>query len=164
MFARTGISVHLAMQLFDVWGVAMPQLSACVQEDDARLAEYLGGFLSFIDGRGESLVDATRYFGDNARRNAESQIDFFRRRTVDPLLESGLSLKHAVEMINPLTVSVIRPGVWELLLWLHRRHVDSQNMQMLVQMVESALEETGVDVPRSEHPPAVVFIDLSGYT
>lgn len=164
MFDRVGVSVDLATRLFEVWGVAMPALSAPVREDDARLVEYLSEFLSYVQGQGDVLVEATRYFGDNARRNTESQIDFFRRRVVEPLLARGLSLKETIETVNHLTASVIRPGVQELVVWLHRRHINAQNMQMLVQMVENALEEAGVEVPRSDRPPAIVFIDLSGFT
>ena len=164
MFDHTGISVELATKLFEVWGVAMPAMTARVREDDARLVEYLAGFLSFVEGEGHLLVEGTGYFGDNARRNAEAQIEFFRRRVIEPLADTGMTLQEVIEMINPVTASVIRPGVHELLWWLHRRHIDALNMQMLVQMVQAALEEAGVDVPRSDRPPAIVFVDLSGFT
>jgi len=83
---------------------------------------------------------------------------------LEPLLASGLSLKEIVERINPITSKVMRPGVQELLLWLNRRHVDALNMQMLVQLVESALLDAGVQIAREQRHPAIAFLDLSGFT
>ena len=37
----------------------------------------------------QRFLEATRYFGDNARRTAEAQISFYRRGILEPLLASG---------------------------------------------------------------------------
>ena len=37
-------------------------------------------------------------------------------------------------------------------------------MQMLVQLVESALLDAGVEISRDERRPAIAFLDLSGFT
>jgi adenylate cyclase len=165
LFDRVGMQVELATALFEVWGVAMPDMDARVRDDDARLFGLLGGLASYMgDSASGLLLEGTRYLGDSARRNSEAEIDFFRRRMVDPLLEAGMSLKEAVDVVNPLTAELVRPGVMELLMWLHRRHIDALNMQMLVQMVETALEDAGVEVPTQTDSPATVFVDMSGYT
>lgn len=164
LFARSGIEMNMVVKLFEVWGVAMPKLTARVRSDDDRLFSYLAAFNSFAgDGTG-LLVEGTRHLGDSARRNAMSQIDFFRRNILDPLIAQGLTLQEAVELVNPLNAGVLRPGIQELLLWLHRRHIDAQNMQMLVQMVESAIEEIGVVTPAPDRRAAIVFVDISGFT
>ncbi len=152
---------HLVIHLFELWGVAKPELDRRVREDDETLLRLLAAAFSAFARDERLLIDGTRYFGDNARRNAESQIAFLRRGVIEPLLAAGHSLK---EVVNPLTASIIRPGVQSLILWLNRRHVDAQNMQMLVQMVETALQEAGVEVPTVERPPTIAFLDLSGFT
>lgn len=164
LFDRTGLGTGLAITLFEVWGVAMPPLTARVREDDARLVDYLASFKSQVQDDDAVVVEATRYFGDSARRDAESQIAFFRRRLFDPLLDAGATLKDVIESVNPLVDEIIRPGAQELMLWLHRRHIDALNMQMLVETVQTALEEAGVAFPRSENLPAIVFMDMSGFT
>jgi adenylate cyclase len=73
-------------------------------------------------------------------------------------------LREIVEKIDPITSEVMRPSVQLLLLWLNRRHVDSLNMPMLVQLVESALLDAGVEIARQRRPPAIAFLDLSGFT
>jgi adenylate cyclase len=154
----------LASTLFEVWGLAQPDLDARVREDDERLFRFLAPAYETLGRDDQRFVEATRYFGDNARRTAEAQIAFYRRGILEPLLRSGLPLREIVEKINPITSEVMRPGVQELLLWLNRRHVDSLNMQMLVQLVESALLDAGVEIARQRRPPAIAFLDLSGFT
>jgi hypothetical protein len=159
LFDRVGMPIELATGLFEVWGVAMPDLEARVREDDERLFELLGGLASYMgDSASALLLEGTRYLGDSARRNSEAEIDFFRRRIVDPLLNAGLSLQEAIDVVNPLTAELVRPGVMELLMWLHRRHIDALNMRMLVQMVESALDDAGIEVPSRTGLPAEVLI------
>lgn len=164
LFDQAGVSIGLATTLFEVWGVAMPDLDEKAREDDAVLIEYLARFLNTMGGDEDLLVEGTRYFGDSIRRTADAQIAFLHQRVVEPLLATGMPLRDVVELLNPLVTDVIRPGIQALMAWLNRRLVDAQNMQMLVQMVESALEQSGVEVPKTGDAPAIVFIDLSGYT
>ncbi|MGF1618379.1 MAG: adenylate/guanylate cyclase domain-containing protein [Acidimicrobiia bacterium] len=164
LFGQAGVSIGLATTLYEVWGVAMPDLDEKAREDDALLIEYLARFLNTMGGDEDLLVEGTRYFGDSIRRTADAQIAFLHQRVVEPLLATGIPLRDVVELLNPLVTDVIRPGIQTLMAWLNRRLVDAQNMQMLVQMVESALEQSGIEVPKTRDAPAIVFIDLSGYT
>ncbi len=154
----------LVCTLFEIWGVTQPPLDDRIRADDERLFRFLAPSYETLGRADEKFLEATRHFGDNARRSAEAQIDFYRRRILEPLLASGLSLKEIVERINPITSKVMRPGVHELLLWLNRRHVDALNMQMLVQLVETALLDAGVEIAREQRHPAIAFLDLSGFT
>jgi adenylate cyclase len=154
----------LVSTLFEIWGVTQPPLDDRIREDDERLFGFLAPAYETLGRDDQKFLEATRHFGDNARRSAEAQIDFYRRGILEPLLASGLPLKEIVEKINPITNEVMRPGVHELLLWLNRRHIDALNMQMLVQLVESALLDAGVQIAREQRHPAIAFLDLSGFT
>ena len=161
---EVGLPTPLVADLFEIWGVAQPPLDERIREDDDRLFRHLARAYDTLGRNDTTFLEATRYFGDNARRTAESQIAFYRRGILEPLLASGLSLKEIVERINPITNDVMRPGVEQLLLWLNRRHIDALNMQMLVQLVESALLDAGVEIAREQPCPAIAFLDLSGFT
>lgn len=154
----------LVSTLFEIWGVTQRPLDHHIREDDDRLFRVLAPAYETLGRDEKRFVEATRYFGDNARRTAEAQIAFYRRGILEPLFASGLSLKEIVERINPITSEVMRPGVNELLLWLNRRHVDALNTQMLVQLVETALLDAGVQIAREQRHPAIAFLDLSGFT
>jgi adenylate cyclase len=159
-----GLPVALITDLFEIWGIAQPVWDARIREDDALLFGALAPAYEVLGHDDRRFIEATRYFGDNARRTAESQIAFYRRGILEPLLASGMPLKAVVERINPITNDIMRPGVERLLLWLNRRHIDALNMQMLVQLVESALLDAGVEIAREQRPPAIAFLDLSGFT
>jgi adenylate cyclase len=161
---QLGVPVALISTLFEIWGIAQPALDNRIREDDERLFQFLAPAYETLGRDDQRFIEATRYFGDNARRTAEAQIAFYRRGILEPLLAAGLPLKAIVEKINPITSEVMRPAVRELLLWLNRRHIDALNMHMLVQLVESALLDAGVQIAREQRPPAIAFLDLSGFT
>lgn len=48
--------------------------------------------------------------------------------------------------------------------WLYHRGQERSIIEHVVSHVEEALEQTGVTPPREVHPPAIVFLDLAGYT
>ena len=69
-----------------------------VREDDARMLMALKVFpQAGLDT--DVLVAATRYFGDNLRRIAQSQVEFFKASLMDPLLESGMSIPDVLERL-----------------------------------------------------------------
>ena len=158
------LPASLISAMFEIWGVTEPRLDDRIREDDERLFRSLAPAYDTLGRDDQRFLEATRYFGDNARRTAEAQIAFYRRGILEPLLAAGLSLKEIVERINPITNDIMRPGVQEVLLWLNRRHIDALNMQMLVQLVESALLDAGVQIAREQRSPAIAFLDLSGFT
>src|SRR5205823_5240020 len=73
-----------------------------VREDDARMLVALKVFPQSGLDTGV-LVAATRYFGDNLRRIAQSQVEFFKASLMDPLLESGMSIPDVLERLAPLS-------------------------------------------------------------
>ena len=162
--SASGLPATLVADLFELWGVAQPPFDERIREDDERLFSHLAPAYDTLGRDDTRFLEATRYFGDNARRTAESQMAFYRRGILEPMLASGLPLKEVVERLNPITNDVMRPGVEDLLLWLNRRHIDALNMQMIVQLVESGLLDAGVEISRVDPNPAIAFLDLSGFT
>jgi len=91
-------------------------------------------------------------------------MDFFQRDLIESRLASGASLHDVVATLNPFITEGSRPAVDDLIRWLFRRHIDTFNIQLLVQLIESTLQEAGVEVARPDRPPAIAFLDLSGFT
>jgi class 3 adenylate cyclase len=50
------------------------------------------------------------------------------------------------------------------LAWLLRRKLEHNAFQHIVEHVENAVEAAGAASPMPTRPPAICFIDLSGYT
>jgi adenylate cyclase len=161
---EAGLPAELVERLFTQWGVAMPLLDSLIRADDALILGHLARIFEAF-GRDERLmVSSGRYFGDNIRRMAQSQMDFFRREMIEPRLASGAPLHEVIGELNPFIAEVVRPAVRDLINWLFRRHVDAANIQLLIQVIESSLQESGIEVARPERPPAIAFLDLSGFT
>jgi adenylate cyclase len=155
---------EMVRRLFELWGLPTPSGDARVREDDARILSHVARAYEAFGRRDVIVEGGIRYFGDNIRRIAESQITFFQREVIEPLFASGASLRDVIETVNPMIADVIRPAIADLLVWLHRRHVDALNLQMLVQTLEGALAQAGIQVPVTERVPAIAFLDLSGFT
>jgi len=48
--------------------------------------------------------------------------------------------------------------------WLIRRHLEAVTHRNIVENIERVMEETGIGRRRDLHPPAIAFLDLSGFT
>lgn len=158
-----GLSFDLVSRVFALDGLAMPPPEAQIREDDARVLEQLASSFEAFGRDERALMASARYFGDNMRRIAESEIEFFRKEIIEPLLESGRTPREVVETGNQLS-KILRPIVQDTLVWLHRRHLDALLMQLLVEMAEASLQEAGVEMQAPARPPVIAFLDLSGFT
>ncbi len=158
-----GLSFDLVSRIFALDGLATPPRDAQIRDDDARVLEQLASSFEAFGRDERALMASARYFGDNMRRIAESEIEFFRKEIVEPLLASGRTPREVVETGNQLA-QILRPIVNDTLLWLHRRHVDALLIQVLVEMAEASLQEAGVEMRPLAQSPAMAFLDLSGFT
>ncbi len=149
-------------RLYEIWGLARPEPGQTAREDELRLLEVLAGFRAAgIDA--ERLVDATRYIGELTRRIAEGQIQFFRTSVIEPLIASGLPMGDVIERGIPVG-GKLQPNARALVAWLHTRHFENAIVQNLVSLMEHAMEESGVQPAEPAAPPAIAFVDLTGYT
>jgi adenylate cyclase len=157
-----GLTLDDLVRLYRAWSLPAPAKGQRVREDDAHT---LGVHRAFPEAGMDAatLVAATRFFGDNTRRIAQSQVEFFKANVIDRLYESGMPAKDVLDRVAALSAA-LQPAGRELLMWLHARHLESQVLQEVVVMLERAMEEAGYARVRPLQPPAIAFLDLSGYT
>jgi len=157
-----GVGFDQLRAMYAAWGLPAPVPGQRVREDDARTLRAQRAFPD--QGLNlDLLMQATRFFGDNLRRVAESQVGFFTNVLVEPLLASGQSPSKVLESIAPISAA-LQPTGRQLVGWLHQRHFESLVMQQVVLMLEDALERGGHVQARTASPPAIAFMDLSGFT
>jgi adenylate cyclase len=160
--AQLGISIEDLGRLYTAWSLPAPLRGQQIREDDAAILEALTVFpQTGLDP--EILVPATRFFGDNLRRIAEGQVSFFKTNMIDTLAASGMPLKDVMETIAPMSAT-LQPSGRALLAWLHKRHFETQVFQEIVLILERIMQEAGFARRRAVSPPAIAFVDLSGYT
>jgi adenylate cyclase len=160
--AELDLPFEVIEELYVTWGLPAPRPDERVREDDAVALALLRDFDSAGLGS-ETLLAGSRYFGENLRRVAESQVSFIRRDMIDPLLDRGMSVRAALGVLAPIVRDLQGPAEG-LVRWLHRRHFEHYCVQESVQLLEEALEEAGLMPARPAHPPAIAFLDLSGFT
>jgi len=129
-----------------------------------RLAEaMLHALVSDFGLDHDSVVAGSRFFGENLRRMAESQVRFFRSRVIDRLRAAGMPWAQVLDTIGPIAAGM-RGGSDELRAQLYDRHLEDYIFQQAVEMFEATMEEAGYDKPRPVQPPAIAFLDMGGYT
>lgn len=132
------------------------------REDDAELLKLFGRLLEL----GLDEASLTRFFhvaADSTRRIADAGREMWRTGVEAPLLAAGLShyeLLHASS--DPAPESQEIGGRLIGLLW--NRFIEQVILQASIEHLQSALEEAGVAFRRNPRPPAIAFLDLSGYT
>jgi adenylate cyclase len=153
----------LIERTYTSWQLPMPGWDERIREDDV---EYLGVIRTIFNGVGrdeDSSIAASRIFGDNLRRIAETQVRFFREHVEVPLYASGLPLSDAIQSAAQLGKSFMDEARHGMML-LHARHMEHYIIEDVLQNLELTLERVGLAQRRPERPPAIAFLDLPGYT
>jgi adenylate cyclase len=162
--AELDIPLDLAHRIFTVaFQLSSPADDDVVREDDVESLRMLALVYELSGRDADMAIAASRYFGDNLRRLAESQTRFFRERFEDPLAASGLPHHDVMRLTVELAAPLIPLGFRAVEL-LFRRHFDHYAMEDVVANIEIALERAGRHRRRERRPPAIAFLDLSGYT
>jgi adenylate cyclase len=158
---KTGIPLDLLKVVREAVGFAEPQ-------PDDRVREYELAIVPAIElqvSKGFRRVVIERWLrvcADSLHRIAETETDLWHTEVELPLLESGMSESEMLEAQADLG-SHMAPLMEQTLLAIwhgQQEHAWSKNH---VENVETALEKAGL-FSRLHRPPAVCFLDITGYT
>jgi adenylate cyclase len=143
-------------------GLSRPSRDAPVREDEVLV--FRAGQIFLGAGLDEAAqVRFSRVMGENIRRLAEAQIHFFDRTVMGPMLDSGLTEQQAWDISSQMAPQ-LTPLFEELLTWLYRRQQEHYLLQDIVEHLENAMDTIGLGRGRMASPPAIAFLDLSGFT
>jgi class 3 adenylate cyclase len=148
--------------VYRVCALPRPMPTDRVRQDDLEMLRMIAVVYHALDRDEQVLAAGIRYFGDNLRRLAESQVRFFREHVQDPLFRDGRT-PAAVEALGQLGSQFASVGMAGLN-WLYGRHLEQFVTQDVIMGTEAALEEAGLAARREPKPPTIAFLDLSGYT
>jgi adenylate cyclase len=162
--AEVDVPLDLVQRMYTVaWQLPTPGPDDLVREDDIEMLRITALAYNFLGRQEEETVAAARYFGDNLRRLAESQMRFFREHFEEPLLASGVPHREVMESAVTMASTLAPVGVRVLEL-IYRRHFEHYALEDIIGNIEIALERAGMALPRPVRVPAIGFLDLSGYT
>jgi adenylate cyclase len=157
----TGIPFDLLVVVREAFGYAEPSRHDKVREDELSVIGTIEVQLS--NGfRPAAIEDWLRVYAESLRRVAETETDWYRTEVTEPLLASGLSEGEMMEAQAGFG-SVVSPLVEQSLVAIYHGQQEHVWTKAAVETVEVALEKAGL-ISRVRHPPAVSFLDLTGYT
>jgi adenylate cyclase len=156
-----GRSPELVRRLVREFGLPQTASEARLREDDIGVLREL--LTIWAEAEDDELARLARAYGQNIRRLVASDLEITSGALFAPLRRSGLTDEEMREVAGGLGVRVMALGE-RLLLWLRGRHLEHEILSNTVQNTEEYLHELGIAPERQRRPPAIAFLDLTGYT
>jgi adenylate cyclase len=161
--AATGLPERLAGRLYDAWELPRPQPGQTLRADDNELLHLAGPALAGFGHDETALLAAARQLGDSLRRLAESQVQLFHTHIEEHLGAQGHPDHSWSDDLNQVAASMMA-SLERTLFLLYRRHFEHYVLGVTVLRAEAAAERAGLAQRRPARPPAIAFLDLTGYT
>jgi adenylate cyclase len=159
--AQTGIPLELLLAVREAVGFAEPRPEDHVLDNELSVVPLIR--LQLSEGLRPVVIERwLRVYGDSLRRIAETETAWWRSEIVTPRLASGSAEAEALEAQADLGTRMA-PFTEQALLAIYHGQQEHTWSQGFVELVESTLEHAGL-YRRMERPPAVCFLDLTGYT
>jgi adenylate cyclase len=152
-----GLPMELVQRLHEASGLGRPQPDDPIHPLDRDLlgSAQLGRMLGLDDG---VLIRVARVYGENLRRIAQAEPEFYHDHVEGPLLASGMDERQMREAASQLS-DQLAAVVQRMLVAIYARHQERYTIDHLVEHIEAVVEER-----RPQRPPAMCFLDLAGYT
>jgi adenylate cyclase len=126
----------------EVLTLLITKLDVCDEDDLSRLARLYGGTM-------QRLVGSGIQFFDRAIAQRLQALD------VSNAEKDRMIYEHAADFSQ--VVSALVP-------WLQRRHREHVVLEYIVSTTEEFMEGRGITASHPRQPPAIAFLDLTGYT
>jgi adenylate cyclase len=142
-------------------GFAEPRPDDHVREDELAVAaevefQLANGFRPVVIERW------LRVCADSLRRIVETETDWWRTEVVEPRLAAGMPQREMLES-QAVVGSRMAPLLQAAVLAMWHGQQEHAWTKSNVEGVEEAMEQAGL-LNRMHHPPAMCFLDLTGYT
>ena len=158
---RTGIPVEILLVVREAMGFAEPTPDDRVRESELRVIPMLE--VEVAAGVRPALIERSlRVFGDNLRRIAQTEADWWRSEILMPLFRTGMSGAEIGRQTEGVATAISEPSDQALLAIFHGQQANAW-MRNIFEGFETVLEREGMRA-RVERPPAICFLDLTGYS
>ena len=159
--AQTGIPLELLMVVREAFGFAEPGPQDHVHHNELSVVPLLQ--LQLSKGFRPVIIERwLRVYGDSLRRIAEAEAAWWNSEVETAMVASGMTEGEMLQAQADLG-SQMTPLIEQVLLAVYHGQQEHTWSQVFVEHVEGALEAAGL-YRRLERPPAMCFLDLTGYT
>jgi adenylate cyclase len=156
---RTGIPLDLLMVVREAIGLAQPAPDDRMRDDEMAIIPHLE--LQVAEGfRPLAIERLLRVIGDSTRRIAEQEGAWWHSEVIEPALAAG---KGSEGMSNPEFADRLTPLAEQAVIAMYHAHQTHFWTANIIEGMEIVLAEAGLH-SRLERPPAICFLDITGYT
>jgi adenylate cyclase len=157
---QTGLSLELLQVIRESMGFARPEPEDPVHEEELDLIPVVKVALE-AGADAVAIERLVRVWGESMRRITEAAATFYHSQIEVPLLRSGMSESQVLQVANEAVAAGI-PHVDRAIVSMYHAHSEHAWLANVVEAVEATLETLGLHHAVDE-PPAMSFLDLSGY-
>jgi adenylate cyclase len=159
--AQTGIPLELLMVVREAFGFAEPRPEDHLHHNELSVVPLIQ--LQLSKGFRPVVIERwLRVYGDSLRRIAETEAAWWNSEVEVALVASGMTEGEMLQAQADLG-SQMTPLIEQVLLAIYHGQQEHTWSQVFVEHVEGALEAAGL-YRRLERPPAMCFLDITGYT
>jgi adenylate cyclase len=156
-----GVLESLVDRLHESIGFEPPSPHDRAGEDDLALLDVLDLFRS-VGVPDEAVVRLFAVYADAVRRLAKAEAELYEANIEERLRTSGMNERELIEFGTDFG-NRVSAALEKALVMVYRRHRVHAWSEHSVNHVEAALEAEGIEGHISQ-PPAICFVDLTGYT
>jgi adenylate cyclase len=158
----TGVPLELLMVIREAIGFAEPAPDDCVRDIELKIVPLVQ--IQIAEGFRPGPIERwLRVYGESMRRVAETEADWWHTEVELRLMESGMTPSEMMEHADVKLASRMAPLLDDAILGIYHGHQEHTWTTSIINGVEAALDQAGV-FSRLERPPAICFLDLTGYT
>jgi adenylate cyclase len=156
---RTGVPVQLLMLIREAAGAAAPLPDDRVRDEELPYAEFVK-FQVAAGFRTTAIEQLLRVQGDSLRRMTETETAWWHSEVLRPAMEAGRRPDEilGVDFANRMSVLAEKA-----LIGMYHLQQTQAWTPTIIAGLETQLAEAGLH-SRLEHPPAMCFLDITGYT
>jgi len=157
--ARTMVPLPLLTMIREAIGLGTARPADLVREDELAVVPFLEAQLR-LGFRAPAIERVLRAMGENLRRFAEAEAEWWRSEVIDPRLAAGGSPADVVA--SDIAIDLTRRSQDALLAVFHAQQAQTWTAN-IIGSFEYQLAEAGL-YRAPDRPPAICFLDITGYT
>jgi class 3 adenylate cyclase len=160
---RTALPLDLLMLIREAAGGAMPDPDDRIREDELAVVPLIEAGLA-MGFRPISIARRLRVLGDSLRRVAETEADAYRTDLMEPMLADGATAADLSATSTSADTLRLDQAMDEALIaiW-HAQQVRPWTADIIA-IFEKSMTDAGRLLAPSSRPPAICFLDITGYT
>jgi adenylate cyclase len=157
--ARTGVPIELLSVIHEAIGFPPPSPDDLVREDEMGIVPFVELQVA-VGFRPAAIERLLRVQGDSTRRIAEQEGAWWHSEVIEPAMAAG---RGSEEMATPEFGARITPLSEEAIVAMYHAQQARVWTANLIDGFEMLLAKAGLH-SRLERPPAMCFLDITGYT